>query len=151
MIWTWLRSLWDKFMGRSVDLQEETPDWSGVPKTLDEAVDQFIKDTEGDEELKDLLEKEESSFLGYLHFGGGMNMRNEWGFWNHEHPSDLAKWFHERGIYHADDMSGIVYRTFYRRLKGEDEAVQEQIENLRQYWRDQGQDPDRLFEPPQTN
>lgn len=148
MISIWLEALWNKLLGKAQEVEEEdVRDYSQVPKNLDAAVDWLIKENEGNKELESLLESE-SSFIGQVHFGCGMNMRNDWGFWDHENPSGLAKWFHARGIYHADDMSSIVLRTFYRRMKGEEEKVSEQIEDIRKYWRDQGQDPDRLFDPP---
>ena len=146
MIGVWLQAIWDRLCGRSYQFEDEKVDWSHVPKTLDDAVNQLIEDNRGNDELKDLLAKGESSFVGHLHFSGGINMRNDWGFWNYENPSDLAKWFNARGIYHADDMSGIIYRTFYRRLKGEEERLDEQIQNIRQHWTEHGLDPDHLFD-----
>jgi hypothetical protein len=148
MIRFWIQTICDKLFGHTQSASDETPDWSHVPKTLDEAVSQLIKDNESNEEMKALLAlaKGESSFISHIHIFGGMKMRNDWGFWHYENPSDLARWFHDRGIFHAEDMSCIVYRTFYRRMKGEEEKVDEQIEELRQYWRDQGINPDKLFE-----
>jgi len=147
MIGIWLQIIWDKICGRQYNHLMEKPDWSSVPKTLDEAVDRLMDDNQENEDLKHFLSKESdgSSFVAKLYFECGMKLRNEWGLWDHENPSDLAKWFNDRGIYHADDMSGIIFRTFYFRSKGQDERLSEQIEAIRQYWRNQGLDPDKLF------
>jgi hypothetical protein len=43
--------------------------------------------------------------MSHYHFGLGMWMRNNRGFWQ---SSRFAKWFNARGIQHPDDMSGII-------------------------------------------
>lgn len=78
---------------------------------------------------------------GRSHFGFGMKIRNHWGFWS---GSKLRDWFFEKGIRHADDMSGIILETFKRELKAEDWDVEGQIAHYREYWKKLGVNPDKI-------
>lgn len=51
-----------------------------------------------------------------LHHTLGMSLRNGWDLWGN---SRLVKYFHELGIYHPDDMSGIILDSYVNYLKGE--------------------------------
>ena len=53
----------------------------------------------------------EDQFSSQMHFGFGMWMRNNWGLWR---GSQLAKYFHDKDIHHADDMSGIILDSYHR-------------------------------------
>lgn len=74
---------------------------------------------------------------GCLHFGLGRQIRNEWGMWNPD--SDLYKWFAAKGIFHADDMSGIIFTSFERRLRNEPIDLDGQIEFYKNYWKDRAE------------
>lgn len=65
------------------------------------------------------------------HFGIGGALRNNWGLWQR---SPLARWFHARGIVHADDMSSIIISSYIRRLRGEPIRLEEQIASHREAW-----------------
>lgn len=65
------------------------------------------------------------------HLGLGMSIRNEWGLWS---DSTLSKWFNERGIFHPDDMSGIILDSLVATLKGEPINLEEQIKEYQDYW-----------------
>jgi hypothetical protein len=66
------------------------------------------------------------------HHGFGRWMRNNWGLWT---ESTLQKWFIERGVSHADDMSGIILRSFWRFLNNEPIKLDEQIQHYQDYWK----------------
>ncbi|MEW5764072.1 MAG: DUF6794 domain-containing protein [Bacillota bacterium] len=68
------------------------------------------------------------------HFGLGMWLRNNWGLWTGER---LAEFFAGIGIYHPDDMSGIILDSYWRYLNGSDICLQDQVEFYQEYWRSQ--------------
>ena len=47
----------------------------------------------------------EDEFSGRYHLGFGMWMRNNWGLWK---SSRLSRYFNSLGVYHPDDMTGII-------------------------------------------
>jgi hypothetical protein len=68
------------------------------------------------------------------HFGLGMWMRNNWGLWG---ESPLAKWFNNKGIKHADDMSGIILDSFWRHLNKKPLNLDGQIRHYKEFWKKQ--------------
>jgi len=71
------------------------------------------------------------------HFGLGMWLRNNWGLWQN---STLAKYFHCLGIFHPDDMSGIVLTSYWRRLNGRPLDLERQVAGYQEYWLRNGAD-----------
>lgn len=98
-----------------------------IPKTLDEAIELLQKQC-SPEDIE--LLKKEGHPPGW-HFSGGMSLRNDWGLW---HGSVLAKHFNSLGIYHADDMSGIIMESLIRKLRGQPLDVEGQVKHYRDYW-----------------
>ena len=85
---------------------------SYIPRDLEEAVlalDKLISEEEKDE----LCKMGEDEFLAATHLGIGMYLRNEWGLWK---KSELRKYFRRRGIFHPDDMSGEILKSYYKFL-----------------------------------
>jgi len=110
---------------------------SPIPPDLDAAID-FLKT----QPLKPDAEKmSQHEFGSACHFSVGRHLRNTWGLW---HNSVLAKWFQARGIRHADDMSGIILDSFWRVVNNRPVDLDGQIVYYREYWKTQGQDPDKL-------
>jgi hypothetical protein len=52
-----------------------------------------------------------------------MWMRKQLGLWS---GSQLAKYFHDKGIHHADDMSGIILDSYHRYLTKREVKLEEQ-------------------------
>lgn len=77
------------------------------------------------------------------HFSLGMHLRNEWELWRH---NKLTKYFNKLGIYHADDMSGIILTSTYRSLHNQDIKLKEQVKYYRNYWIKMGVNPDTMKE-----
>jgi len=99
-----------------------------IPKDLDAAIEYL--DTE--ENRKFVLDsKSEDDFGGSVHHGFGTGIRNGWGLWS---GSELQTWFKDRGIHHADDMSGIIFSSYYRHVKGEPIDLDSQIKHYRDFW-----------------
>ena len=62
----------------------------------------------------------------------GMLLRNNCSLWKNDIP--LVKWFNERGITHADDMSPIILTSIWRRVRGADLDLEGQIKSYQDYW-----------------
>src|SRR4051812_5357749 len=94
-----------------------------VPKNLDDAHQQLLKifSPKDIEHIKAM--KKEDDMIEY-HFGLGMGLRNDWGLWR---GSRLSQWFNERGIFHPDDMTGIIFDTFWDKLHSKPFRLQEKI------------------------
>lgn len=75
------------------------------------------------------------------HHGFGTWLRNNWGLWA---GSRLAKYFNCLGIFHPDDMSGIILTSYWRHLNGRPLALQDQIAQHHRYWLAQGTDSAKL-------
>lgn len=78
--------------------------------------------------MKSLTENE---FSGRLHHGFGTWMRNNWQLWG---GSRLSKYFNDKGIYHPDDMSGIILDSYHRNLNGQEIKLDEQVKYYQDYW-----------------
>jgi hypothetical protein len=79
-------------------------------------------------EMKEKPEKEMAMF----HRGLGMWMRNNWGLWA---GSRLAKYFNGMGIFHPDDMSGIILDSFWRRLHSQPIELEKQVAYYQRFWK----------------
>lgn len=115
------------------DLQEK-----GIPENLEEAVEYIIQATP-DEVIEEVKSGDTDPTLA--HFGLGRWIRNNWGLWS---GSTLQEWFHQKGIRHADDMSGIILETVSREIRDKPWNLDEQVAHYRQYWKDKGVNPDEI-------
>lgn len=96
-----------------------------IPKDLEDCfkqIDSFWNDSTKTQ-VKQHTEKE---FCAEAHHGFGAWMRGNWCL---ETGSRLSKYFNEMGIYHPDDMSGIILHCYYRRLTGKDIDLKERIKH----------------------
>jgi hypothetical protein len=73
----------------------------------------------------------EDEFSGRYHLGFGMWMRNNWGLWK---GSRLSKYFNSIGVYHPDDMTGIIFDSYHRQLTGHEIKLNEQVKYYQDYW-----------------
>ena len=73
----------------------------------------------------------EDEFTGKVHLGFGMWMRNNWRLWG---GSRLSKYFNDIGIYHPDDMTGIILDSYHRHLNNKEIKLEEQIKYYQDYW-----------------
>ena len=72
------------------------------------------------------------------HFGLGMWIRNNWGLW--KGGNGITDFFHDHGIWHADDMSAIILESYSRLLKEVDVRFHEQVQSYLDYWKRKGVD-----------
>lgn len=101
-----------------------------IPKDLEDCFNQinlFWNDSTRIQ-VKNLEEKE---FTGKVHLGFGMWMRNNWHLWG---GSRLSKYFNDLGIYHPDDMSGIILDSYHRYLNNKEIKLEEQVKYYQDYW-----------------
>ncbi|MEL6558109.1 MAG: DUF6794 domain-containing protein [Bacteroidota bacterium] len=82
-----------------------------------------------------------SELIGKTHFGLGIWMRNNWGLWT---GSELSRFFNQCGIYHADDMSGIILTSYHRRLNGVPIRLNRQIKYYQNYWKKSEKEKKRI-------
>lgn len=101
-----------------------------IPVDLDDCIIQLNKIIP-DSTKAGIIALTEEDFSARTHLNLGMWIRNNWGLWS---GSRLAKFFTLKGIYHPDDMSGIILDSYYRYLIGQDIKLEEQIRYYHEYW-----------------
>ena len=101
-----------------------------IPKDLEDCFKQ-INSYWNDSTKTQVKQRTEKDFCTEAHHGFGAWMR---GNWHLEIGSRLSKYFNEMGIYHPDDMSGIILHSYHRRLTGKDIELEEQIKHYQDYW-----------------
>lgn len=102
---------------------------SYIPVDLNDAI-RHLQEILPPEDIEFLKTAEEEDHAG-LHFGFGMGLRNGWGLWG---DSRLAAWFNTVGIFHPDDMSGIIIESLVRDLRSEPIELEAQIAKYQEYW-----------------
>jgi hypothetical protein len=101
-----------------------------IPKNLEDCftqIDSFWPDSTKTK----VRQWTEEEFSGRVHLGFGMWMRNNWQLWS---GSRLSKYFNSYGIYHPDDMSGIILDSYHRYLNNKAIQFDEQIKFCKDYW-----------------
>jgi len=109
--------------------QEVNKDYK--PKNLDEAITQ-LDILFPDSTKQKISRMEEREFLGSAHMSTGMWIRNNWHLWK---GGELSKYFNGLGIFHPDDMSGIILCSYYRHIKNQDYDLDNQIKFYQDYWK----------------
>ena len=106
-----------------------------IPKDLDDCFIEIDKilNFEDTKELKEGTEDDMALEHHYL----GRHLRNTWGLWQESH---FAKWFNEKGIHHADDMSGIILTSYWRHLNSKPIELDKQIKHYQDYWEENKDD-----------
>lgn len=74
----------------------------------------------------------EKGAVALAHHGLGTWMRNEWGLWSGEGP--LHDYFAELGLWHAEDMSGVILASYWRYHHGLPLEVDRQVVDYLEYW-----------------
>jgi hypothetical protein len=101
-----------------------------IPSNLEECFKELLKSPQQD--LDDWKKIPEHDAVCGLHFGSGMRMRNDWCLWG---KNKLVEYFNYIGIYHADDMSSIIYTSFHRHLNKKPIKLKDQVKFYQDYWR----------------
>jgi hypothetical protein len=114
-----------------VDSSNQVEEVVPIPKNLEECffrLDNLLPDSV----KKKAIKQTEKRFTADTHFQLGMWVRNNWGLWR---GSSLSEFFNGKGIYHPDDMSAIILKSYYRRLTGQKIMLEEQIKYYQDYWK----------------
>lgn len=83
------------------------------------------------EDLNDWVSEDENKAIAMAHHGFGTMLRNELGLWN---DGSLVPFFNDLGIYHADDMSGIIITSYHRKKNGKKIMMRKQIQRYIKFW-----------------
>ena len=102
-----------------------------IPTNLIDAMTRLQKILPIDDKLFMLLH-DEDKLSARLHHSLGRRLRNTWNLWDENSP--FHKWFLSIGIHHADDMSGIIIASYYRKLNGKPIRLRDQIRFYKEYW-----------------
>ena len=109
----------------------DTLDGVYIPKNLEDCFTQINSFWHDSTKVK-VKNWTEEEFSTNAHFGFGMWMRNNWWLWG---GSRLSKYFNELGIYHPDDMSGIILDSYHRYLNNQEIKLEEQVKYYQDYWK----------------
>lgn len=101
-----------------------------IPKDLEDCFSQ-LNSFWNDSVKLSIKTMNEGDFVAESHFGIGMWMRNNWGLWS---SSRLSSYFSSLYVFHPDDMSGIILRSYHRKLNNKDLKLEEQIRLYQEYW-----------------
>ena len=116
----WLKKFWNR---------KQLPK---VPRTLDECFDVLGTWDDMVAEMKNMKEGD----VVLYHHSAGRWIRNNWGLWQGENY--LCRYFKSIGITHADDMSGIIFTSFYRKLHGKPLDIDGQVAKYKAHWEKYG-------------
>ena len=117
-----------------------------VPESVDEAIGEIVKMLNSYDDVMQKYETEDY-FLSHTHHFVGQNIRNNWFlWWSNNHRSNswprekpkLVAAFNDLGIKHADDMSGIILTSAYRRFKKIPEDIPAQVQKYKAFWAKNG-------------
>ncbi len=103
-----------------------------IPATLNDSF-RYLDSLFSDSTKLEIRSMQELEFSSSMHFGLGMWMRNNWGLW--QGTSNLYHFFIKKGIWHADDMSGIILRSYYRHLTGKKIKLAHQFRKSKKYYK----------------
>lgn len=101
-----------------------------VPATLDEALVMLEKTVHPDVLARIRASKNERDMIAF-HHGIGRGLRNGWGLWGR---SPLKRFFEPLGVFHPDDISGIILTSFWRKLHDVPINLEGQASEARRYW-----------------
>lgn len=107
----------------------ESPTGYYIPRDLDDALVELDRILPSHEKLLMRLGSEED--MNRWHFGVGVWLRNNWGMWS---GSRMSRFFNGLGIVQADDMSGIIFTSYWRSLHGIHVALEKQVAFYKRYW-----------------
>lgn len=116
------------------------------PRDLNDALN-MLEASFGPEGLAQMRNMSSEEFSTAIHMGTGMSVRNNWHLWWYEDHGyeawpkkkpGLVAYFNSLGIYHADDISGILMKSFYRRVTGKPIDVEGQLPRYKNHWKGYG-------------
>lgn len=113
-----------------------------IPNNLLEAIEYLLRNSDA-EFIKKVSTMPEDDFSAFLHHTVGRTLRNKWDLWGSKADQEekehtgIRKYFVELGIEHADDISGIIIKSFYRLLSNKSIELEKQIGYYKDFWKKQ--------------
>jgi hypothetical protein len=109
-----------------------------IPKDFAEALVQLDKIIPDSSRAR-IVTMTEHDFLAQTHFTTGMWIRNYWLYNRYLFglivtKSDLRKDLFAKGLFNNDDMSGVILRSYYRKLNSFDIQLEQQIKDVHQWY-----------------
>jgi len=92
---------------------------------------EWVHNVAGEELFYHWLNRDEDTFIASCHPGLGTWIRNNLELWYDGPP---VKYFNDIGIYHADDMSGIILTSLWRKYHKVDIDLDGQVKEYRDHW-----------------
>lgn len=101
-----------------------------IPTNLEECFKELHK-IAFDKDLAEIKSRPENDMIEF-HHTLGRRIRNEWGLWS---GGPLQDYFKGLGLWHADDMSGVILTSFYRHLNNLPLDIEGQVKYYLDYWK----------------
>jgi hypothetical protein len=101
-----------------------------TPAIIVETIDQIVAGLP-EEGRKEIAAMSGADDMVKYHHGWGTGLRNSLGLWG---DSELANAFKEIGVWHADDMSGILMDSVWRRVNKKELNIEAQVQYYKAYW-----------------
>jgi hypothetical protein len=101
-------------------IQQDSIDHVYIPSDMQDCFKQLDKLLSSADKQSFASTSENS--LDKYHMGLGLWIRNNWGLWK---GSRLSNHFNKLGVFHPDDMSGIIIRFYHRYLNGHEFKLDE--------------------------
>lgn len=112
-----------------------------IPSTLEECFAEIDRMLSHEAKL-DILASDDEKIMSGLHHSLGQYMRNKWGLWKGD--TELHAYFKGLGIWHADDMSGIILKSYFRYTHDKPLDIDGQVKHYLAFWKKNGGQPDEL-------
>jgi len=103
---------------------------SYIPKNLQDCLS-HLKILLSQDTINKIRNGNEKDVINW-HSGTGAWIRNNWGLWGRS--SDLYKWFIKNGVWHPDDMTGIIFHSLWRHLNKNPIKFKEQVMYYKKFW-----------------
>jgi hypothetical protein len=108
-----------------------------TPATLDDAL-RILEDNLKQEDKDHFKTHSERECLAIFHSTLGRYLRNEWDLWHHDLTKSpmpkIVEHFLQLGLNHADDMSGVIITSYWRKLHNQPLNVEGQVERSTHHW-----------------
>lgn len=84
------------------------------------------------QELELFKKEEETTAVALAHHGIGRWIRNNWGFWTK--TSKLYNTMNDMQLWHPDDMSSVILKSYHRHINNKEINLKEQIDHYINFW-----------------
>jgi hypothetical protein len=102
-----------------------------IPIDLDDALI-YLNCKWSEKDKEEFKNKTEREALANLHFGTGLSIRNGWKLWKGK--NSLSLYFNTLGVFHPDDISSIIIKSFHRHLNNKEINLDQQVNFYKDYW-----------------